>query len=71
VKAFPGKTLITNGRYPNVSVIHGGMDLRDYFAGQVVSYSYHTNRKPCEIADAAYNIADAMMKRRKQGIENV
>jgi hypothetical protein len=47
------------------------MDLRDYFAGQVVSYSYHTNRKPCEIADAAYNIADAMMKRRKQGIENV
>ena len=59
VKAFP--TAADNGH----SVNQDGMDLRDYFAAKAMQgmISDHTRDSSFrEIADYAYQVADAMMK---------
>lgn len=43
-----------------------GMSLRDYFAAQVICHSYPSNLSAAELADQAYDIADAMMARRSR-----
>jgi len=51
------------------SVFEHGMDLRDYFAAEVIiaaGFSRNTNKYDEEAAKRAYEIADAMMKARKQ-----
>lgn len=50
-----------------------GMELRDWFAGMVAQgYLMHDNDSgdfgPEDIADAAYFMADCLMKRRKENI---
>jgi len=50
------------------SCFETGMDLRDYFAGQVIingAFSATTNKYDHVTAARAYEIADAMMKARK------
>lgn len=39
-------------------------DKRDYFAGQVIANAFTANLTATELADQAYEIADAMMARR-------
>lgn len=59
-KAFPA----TGGNLQN------GMDLRDWFAGQALANAYtHESAKPDNISGWAYQIADAMMKARKEPIK--
>lgn len=46
----------------------GGMSLRDWFAGQALAQPECSGfSKPSEMAEAAYNIADAMIAARKGG----
>lgn len=66
MKAFP--TLADNGHI----MTQDGMDLRDYFAAKAMQV-YMSERndqgeimwEPEEIADLAYEMADAMMEARK------
>ena len=43
-----------------------GMTMRDYFAAQVISYSFTAHLSATDLADQAYEIADAMMARREK-----
>ena len=51
---------------------HGGMDLRDYFAAKAVhsfligAFMEDRDIEYKDMAEAAYGMADAMMKARKQ-----
>lgn len=66
MKAFPHHH-VTTYDYDNRHT--HGMDLRDYFAGQVIvhgSFSSMTNTYDAQTAKRAYEIADAMMKAREQ-----
>ena len=61
--------------FPGASVLQSGMDLRDWFAGQVANgLAAHSGTMgpgfgPGEIASRAYTMADAMMaeRERRQG----
>lgn len=62
--AFPGD------RFPGSSNKHGGMSLRDYFAGQAIEGAC-AEKLPDGIwirdaAERAYRLADAMMEARKK-----
>lgn len=60
MKAFPAQG--------NFTEEFNGMDLRDYFAGQVIingAFSATTNKYDHVTAARAYEIADAMLKARK------
>jgi len=60
-----GKAFPTMNKKDNL--FEGGMTLRDYFAGQVLSnQKYGSYRDEAEIALAAYNMADAMIKERDE-----
>ena len=50
--------------YPDGS-FNLGMTLRDWFAGQVIAGDYESLSSD-EIAEMAYDIADAMLRRRKE-----
>lgn len=57
--------------FPNSYNTHsGGMELRDWFAGQALSgviAADTDNEVPCEdAAECAYKLADAMMEARKK-----
>jgi len=71
MKAFPCKTVVPNGMHSSKTLIHSGMDLRDYFAGQVICHSYPSYLTSEELADQAYEIADAMIDRRKNSRKGV
>ena len=66
MKAFPNPmTLDRSGRTVENQV---GMDLRDYFAAQVINNLISNNKMPemiPHICTAAYKWADAMMEARK------
>jgi len=60
IKAFPSVISIHNGRQE-----HSGMDLRDWFAGQVLPKLMGT--APINVTvKSAYRWADEMMKAREQ-----
>ena len=42
-----------------------GMSLRDWFAGQWVAAGHHSNLRPSEAAEQAYEFADAMLAARE------
>jgi hypothetical protein len=78
--AFPAITI--GSRYDNdAKVYHGGMTLRDYFAGQAIiglalnftaqdsvdGKFYGYMNWPQGIAGAAYKIADAMIEEKEKG----
>ena len=44
--------------------IIGGMTLRDWFAGQALTNIVHNGATKIEIAEACYDMADAMLKAR-------
>jgi hypothetical protein len=63
MKAFP--TAEDNGHSEN----QDGMDLRDYFAAQVMHYwlcNPINNQQIENLCKGAYQVADAMMKAREQ-----
>lgn len=64
MKAFPGKSIERNGMHSTKTINNSGMELRDYFAAQVITYSFTAHLSAAELADQAYEIADAMMARR-------
>jgi len=64
MKAFPSKHQLT----PSDIYVETGMDLRDYFAAQVINNLISNNKMPemiPHICTAAYKWADAMMEARK------
>jgi len=61
IKAFPSVISIHNGRQE-----HSGMDLRDWFAGLAMEGIAFECLSPEQTANAAYQMADAMMKAREQ-----
>jgi uncharacterized protein YaiE (UPF0345 family) len=71
MKAFPSEN---NEYFDGRSFKQNGMDLRDYFAAKAmqgllatISYEHSTGDiTDMEIAERAYQIADAMMKEREQ-----
>lgn len=65
MKAFPGMTKQRSRMH-----LTEGIDLRDYFAAQVICNSYLANLSAAELADQAYDIADAMMARRSRNLTN-
>jgi hypothetical protein len=68
MKAFPSVEPIYRDDVIGVRE-SSGMDLRDYFAGQVIingAFSLTTNLHDAETAKRAYEIADAMMKAREK-----
>lgn len=42
-----------------------GMTMRDYFAGQWIAAGNHGNLSPRDMAEQAYEAADAMLEARK------
>jgi hypothetical protein len=67
MKAFPNG-IITN---KDGLIVGGqeGMDLRDYFAGQIITGFLANNKTDYankSMTELAYQLADAMMKARKQ-----
>jgi len=69
MKAFPQKYPQDPGRPWSqlANPVDSGMDLRDYFAGQVISgllNEANGDFNDQAIAELAYSIADAMMKAR-------
>ena len=53
---------------PRNQIIGGGMTLRDWFAGQALSWAGHynwTSSTPKHLAERAYQMADAMLEARK------
>ena len=51
-------------RKPHLSDSANEMSLRDYFAGQVLSWPSNAEFSPEEAASAAYDYADAMIAER-------
>lgn len=53
------------------TILHGGMTLRDWFAGQALA-GFSANPSACEnwtdqrVAEASYRAADAMLAERRQ-----
>lgn len=66
MKAFPGKSVERSGMHSTKTFNNPGMELRDFFAAQVITYSFTANLSATELADQAYEIADAMMARREK-----
>lgn len=73
--AFPGITIRESGSSysPNTQVYHGGMTLRDWFAGMAMQTLLNVDQgigQPpsadygAKVALAAYNMADAMLVER-------
>lgn len=70
--AFPGETVERFGMHATKRVVHGGMTLRDWFAGQALAgIIAHADKfgalAPTIAAEAAYEAADAMLAARKGG----
>jgi hypothetical protein len=66
MKAFPR----ADGRYDSSQPDEKGMDLRDYFAAMALhGFIKEEFRQPTyeQMAQACYELADAMMKAREQG----
>jgi hypothetical protein len=70
MKAFPSKGYIANEEGILGEAQFSGMDLRDYFAGQVLQAfqnKENTNHIPMiDISIRCYQIADSMMEARKK-----
>ena len=67
MKAFPTITSWVNGVSP--ANHDSGMDLRDYFAGQIIVGFLANNKTDYSsklIVELAYELADAMMKTREK-----
>lgn len=58
IRAFPGETVQKNGMHSSVRVLHGGMSLRDWFAGQALA------GVTSQDSDTAYRAHQAVSKRR-------
>ena len=77
IKAFPSGNEVEVG--DSITAGHAGMNLRDYFAAKAMQgllpardmqgRTAYTEMKPSEIAESAYEIADAMMKAREPNYE--
>ena len=69
MKAFPEiKYVAPQGMGSHVMAIEGGMDLRDYFAAKALGgFIKDEFRQPTyeQMAQACYELADAMMKARE------
>jgi hypothetical protein len=73
MKAFPNLQLFVSemGKVRSINEVDG-MDLRDYFAGKALSVLYkqfsefEDGFNCSEVADASYQMADAMMKAREE-----
>ncbi len=64
-KVFPRQEVIGD-----IVVTEGGMDLRDWFAGQALAglcaNPYNSKFSARAIVDSAYDLADCAMERRKK-----
>lgn len=60
--AFPGSIPSTSGEW---SYSQMGMSLRDWFAGQAIAGAFATQSRDADVAEWAYNIADAMLAARE------
>lgn len=68
-KAFPGITIRQDGDpayHSPTKIYHGGMTLRDYFAGQALAgllgNRLNNNVENSQIAEICYVMADAIME---------
>jgi hypothetical protein len=71
MKAFPNLQLTVSemGQVRSINEVEYGMDLRDYFAGQIIVGFLANNKTDYSsklIVELAYELADAMMKARKK-----
>jgi len=68
MKAFPTHAINVNNEARITSIGgEGGMDLRDYFAAKAMQALLHDGGSEAyEIAEAAYIVANAMMKARQE-----
>ena len=65
--AFPGTDSQPNERGVYYPVHHQGMSLRDWFAGQALEGHGYDGWGAQDIAEMAYEIADAMLAARTAG----
>ena len=68
MKAFPQTRISINGN-KDITTADLGMDLRDYFAGQIIVGFLANNKTDYSsklIVELAYELADAMMKVREK-----
>ena len=66
MKAFPQTRISINGN-KDITTADLGMDLRDYFAGQIIVGFLANNKTDYSsklIVELAYELADSMMKAR-------
>ena len=66
MKAFPQTRISINGN-KDITTADLGMDLRDYFAGQIIIGFLANNKTDYSsklIVELAYELADSMMKAR-------
>lgn len=60
---------------PDNTLVHMGMDLRDWFAGMalhgLMGKQDTRGKKPKQITDVCYKIADAMMESRENGQNSI
>ena len=71
MKAYPNIQLTVSemGQVRAINEVNAGMDLRDYFAGQVIIGLLNESNSDFAddaIAELAYSLADAMMKARNK-----
>ena len=71
MKAFPNLQLTVSemGQVRSINEVEHGMDLRDYFAGQIIVGFLANNKTDYSsklIVELAYELADAMMKAREK-----
>ena len=71
MKAFPNLQLFVSemGKVRSINEVEDGMDLRDYFAGQIIIgflANIKTDYSSKLIVEMAYQLADAMMKERNK-----
>ena len=68
MKAFPQTRISINGN-KDITTADLGMDLRDYFAGQIIVGFLANNKTDYSsklIVELAYELADSMMKAREK-----
>lgn len=70
MKAFPEVEYVSpgNGMGAHIMTIHGGMELRDYFAAKALGAMGHFYINAVDnltIAQKCYGMADAMLKARE------
>ena len=71
MKAYPNLQLTVSemGQVRSINEVDSGMDLRDYFAGQIIVGFLANNKTDYSsklIVEMAYQLSDAMMKERNK-----